>query len=279
MLLRDVANLDLERHGGTYKRYPTPCESTATYPLTPTPTTSSAFWLPSSPRNGSEVVTAMDRGCDSTSSSNVSSCSPTRRTITRIRAWLRTPLSRVIPGTPDQGTASQSCPSRADSPALAWAAAAPPEAWRQHASRRNRLRRSISSGNTRQISPTPQQPCDSVTAAGQRSPCRLRKEGSAGSACTSTSRSRDGAQTPPPRCHQQQPRADGLPLIERNSGFTNLNDWFAEWRREESESKSAREAQEQNRHCFNAPDQEEGSEGDDECARTRRMHTDDPSFY
>jgi hypothetical protein len=74
---------------------------------------------------------------------------------------------------------------------------------------------------------------------------------------------------------QQQLHRQMLPqdaLIERHSGFSNLDDWFAE-----INSPSSNNDDDSSSTCVDSDiDQDEDS---DECCRSRRMQTDDPSFY
>jgi hypothetical protein len=69
---------------------------------------------------------------------------------------------------------------------------------------------------------------------------------------------------------QQQLHRGMLPadaLIERHSGFSNLNDWFAEVNSLSSSNIDSSSG------C------EDSEYDDDECCRSRRMQTDDPTFY
>jgi hypothetical protein len=74
---------------------------------------------------------------------------------------------------------------------------------------------------------------------------------------------------------QQQLHRQMLPhdaLIERHSGFSNLDDWFAEINIPSSNSN--------NDSSSTCEDSDiDADEDSDECCRSRRMQTDDPSFY
>eukprot|EP00953_Heterococcus_sp_UTEX-ZZ885_P036343 18724-Heterococcus_DN1.PRE.2 len=128
------------------------------------------------------------------------------------------------------------------------------------------------------------------TTAQKQQRQQQRQQHSSSSSSTSCSRTRECSPTsstsstctssPQPHQHsssnyerQQQLHRQMLPhdaLIERHSGFSNLDDWFAEISSPSSNHDSSSTCEDSDI---------DADEDSDECCRSRRMQTDDPSFY